>query len=163
MIKKVIFIFGVRWPLTGCTVTQGPCHKQRKGWRGRNPYFYIPKYHSSDALPASEILILIFPPFLAWWVTFPKFFPFYFGSFCLRKSPQVIFSAVFKIHPLFIFLCVKNRFMFLWWCGHMGVVCTIQMHCHLVNQWVHLLAYVCTHEAMDSFNCINSTLVALVV
>ncbi len=30
------------------------CCKQGKGWRG-NPYFYIPKYLSSDALPAPEI------------------------------------------------------------------------------------------------------------
>ncbi len=33
MIKKVVFIFGVRWPITGRTVTQWPCWKQSKSWR----------------------------------------------------------------------------------------------------------------------------------
>ncbi len=33
-IKKVILIFGVRWLLTGRTVTKRPCCKQSNGWRG---------------------------------------------------------------------------------------------------------------------------------
>ncbi len=48
LIEKVTFIFGVRWPLTGRTMTHWLCCKQSKGWRG-NPYFYIPKYLSCDA------------------------------------------------------------------------------------------------------------------
>ncbi len=45
LIKKAIFIFGVRWPLT----SQAPF----------NPYFYVPKYRSSDALPVPEIFFLL--------------------------------------------------------------------------------------------------------
>ncbi len=42
LIKKAIFIFGVRWPLTGRTVT----HLE-----------VVPKYLSSDALPEPEIFL----------------------------------------------------------------------------------------------------------
>ncbi len=52
MIKKVIFTFGVRWPFTNCTMIQWTCRKQS------NPYFYGPKYRSSDARSAPEIFVL---------------------------------------------------------------------------------------------------------
>ncbi len=47
LIKKAKFIFGVRRHLTGRTVTQLDAPF--------NPYFYGPKYRSSDALPAPQI------------------------------------------------------------------------------------------------------------
>ncbi len=46
-LKKVIFIFGVRWPLTSHTLTKRPCCKVR-----------VPKYFSFDALPAPEIFLI---------------------------------------------------------------------------------------------------------
>ncbi len=56
--KRIIFIFSVRWPITGRTVPQRQRCKQSKGSPHFNPYFYIPKYRSSDALPAFEFSFL---------------------------------------------------------------------------------------------------------
>ncbi len=42
LIKEVIFIFAVRWSLTGRTVTQRPCCRQSRE-APFNPYFYVPK------------------------------------------------------------------------------------------------------------------------
>ncbi len=65
--KKVIFIFYVRWPLAARIVTPNGCVANKVRVEGTliwgkipfNPYFFVPKYHSSDALPAPEIFILI--------------------------------------------------------------------------------------------------------
>ncbi len=50
LIKKAIFIFGVRSPLTGSIMTQLD--------------FYVLKYRSSDALPAPEIFYGVWTPSL---------------------------------------------------------------------------------------------------
>ncbi len=54
LIKKAIFIFGVRCPLTDRTVTVG---RVANKVRVASPLqqFYVLKYRSSDAFPAPEI------------------------------------------------------------------------------------------------------------
>ncbi len=61
LIKKAIFIFGVRWHLTGSTVTQLDANKIRV--EGGDP-----KYHFSGALPAPEsfpfsLAAMLYQPF----------------------------------------------------------------------------------------------------
>ncbi len=51
MVKKAIFIFDVRWPLTG---HRGHGANKVKDER-RESCLHIPKYPSFDALPAPEI------------------------------------------------------------------------------------------------------------
>ncbi len=56
LIKKAIFIFGVRWPLTGRTVTQLDVLQTFAPFK---PHFYVPKYRSSGALPAPEFFFVL--------------------------------------------------------------------------------------------------------
>ncbi len=55
VIKMVVLISGVRWPLTDHTGTKWSRCKHSKGLRGLNHDFYVPKYRSSGTLPAPEI------------------------------------------------------------------------------------------------------------
>ncbi len=62
-----MLIFWVTGPHAGRIVTQWRYWKQSKDWRGKptlNPYFYGPKYRSSDALPAPEIISFSFNFFI---------------------------------------------------------------------------------------------------
>ncbi len=56
--KKGYIHFSCKMTPDSRKVTQWPCCKQSKGWRGRVPfnyYFYVSKYRSSDALSVPEI------------------------------------------------------------------------------------------------------------
>ncbi len=50
--KNVIFIFGVKWPLTEATSID--CGPNKVRFEGTNPSFYGPKYSPSNAFPASR-------------------------------------------------------------------------------------------------------------
>ncbi len=68
------------WLCTGHTATVYPCCKQIKV-EGAKTYFYIPKYRSSDAIPAPEIF------------SFHYFFLFgqIFGGF---SSPTALYGSI---------------------------------------------------------------------
>ncbi len=62
LLNTFLSILGVRCPPTSRTVTRRPVSQTKKGLNRVspfNPYFYVSKYRSSDALPASKIFICV--------------------------------------------------------------------------------------------------------
>ncbi len=53
-------------PTATSTTFESPMWMTLKGWRMPNPYFYVPKYPSSDALPAPQIFYKYLEYLLFW-------------------------------------------------------------------------------------------------
>ncbi len=83
---------------------------------GENSYLYVPKYLSSDALPAPEIFcffLLVFPEFILSFCSFLLQYPSHFDS-CLQTNIVSTSTLPIPFYPrvFFLFFFLVVRFIF---------------------------------------------------